>query len=124
MKEAREHYEAALAIHREAGNRRVEGIVLGNLGALHQAQGRMEAARRCSHESTTILRDASDGLELGKFLCKRGELEVQQGNIPAARAGLAEAESIADDLAVGPETELARSIEELRYTLANTKETL
>src|SRR4029453_11799979 len=30
MAEARAHYEAALAIHREVGNRRREGVVLDN----------------------------------------------------------------------------------------------
>jgi hypothetical protein len=34
-----------LAIHREVGNRRDEGFVLGNLGLLHSEQGRWEDAR-------------------------------------------------------------------------------
>ena len=41
---ARQHYEAAVAIHRVVGNHRVEGSVLGNLGLLHAEQGRVEFA--------------------------------------------------------------------------------
>jgi tetratricopeptide (TPR) repeat protein len=45
MEEARAHYDAALVVFREIGDRRFEGIHLGNLGELHAEQGRMVDAR-------------------------------------------------------------------------------
>jgi len=41
MEEARGLFEEALAIQREAGTRRIEGQILGELGILHGQQGRM-----------------------------------------------------------------------------------
>ena len=71
MEEARELYEQALAIVREAGNRRVEGIVLGNLATVHQEQGRMEEARELYEQALAIDREVGnrrfEGIVLGNL---------------------------------------------------------
>ena len=154
--EAREHYEAALAIHREVGNRRSEGIVLGNLGDLLLAQGETEAAETRLTEAVAVgdetwpvaagafrgslaLIRARQGavdearalltrgeqqlrslhaLELGKLLCKRGEVERLAGDLDAARAALDEAASIAARIEAGPDSELGRAVPALSDVLA------
>ncbi len=110
LEEAREHHEAALAIHREVGNRDFEGIVLGNLGDLHAAQGRMKEAREHYEKALSILREVGDRGGMGEVLASMADLEMQEGNAGAAGALLSDAESIAADLALGPESDLARKI--------------
>ena len=117
MEEALRHYQEALAIHREVGNRRAEGLVLGDLGALHAQQGRMEEARAALSAGEALLRAVDDRFDLGKLLCQRGECERLAGDLPAARAHLAEAESIARELAAGPDSEIGREIATLRADL-------
>jgi len=118
MEEARGNFEAALAIDRAVDNRHSEGMVLGNLGELNCAQGQLEEARRCFEESIVILRDLGERAELGKVLCSLGRCEIQQDERSAASAALAEAQLIADTLAVTPESQLARQIEQLWHMLA------
>jgi len=43
---AERHMDQALAIHREVGNRRGEGLALGNLAIVYQETGRVELAER------------------------------------------------------------------------------
>jgi predicted ATPase/Tfp pilus assembly protein PilF len=114
--QARAHYDAALVIHREVGNRSFEAIVLASLGDLYCAQGRTEDARGCLGASIVLLRELGDQVELGKTLCSLGELRLRD-DVAAARDLLAEAKSIAKDLAVEPESELARKIAGLREAL-------
>jgi tetratricopeptide (TPR) repeat protein len=154
--EAREHFEAALAIHREVGDRRSEGIVLGNLGDLLLAQGETEAAetrlteavavcdetwpaaagafrgslallraqRGAIDEARTLLTRGDQqlrgvyALELGKLLCKRGEVERLAGDLDAARAARDEAASIAARIGAGPDSELGRALAALNDALA------
>ena len=68
-------------IHREVGDRRSEGIALGNLGVLHLEQGRMEEAREALARGEAILPDQDDRVELGKFLCTRAELEDRSDDV-------------------------------------------
>jgi predicted ATPase/Tfp pilus assembly protein PilF len=49
---ARSSVESALAISREIGDRRAEGVALARLGSMHAAQGRMDEAR--THLETAI----------------------------------------------------------------------
>ena len=50
----------AVAIQREVGDRLAEGIVLGNLGTLHNDQGRMEEARADYEAALAIHREVGD----------------------------------------------------------------
>ena len=65
MDAAREHYEAALAIFREIGGRRDEGIVLGNLGNLLRELGRMAEAREHYEAAIAINREVGNRREEG-----------------------------------------------------------
>lgn len=120
IEEAREHYEAALVIHRAVGHQISEGVVLSELGNLHREQGQMEEACRCIEASIGILRRLNEPLELGKALCSLGAYERQRQNLPAARTALAEAESIATELALLPESDLAQRVEKLRRSVTDT----
>jgi hypothetical protein len=82
--------------------------VLGNLGSLDRAQGRMDEARAAFVEGERLLRQVGDRLELAKLLCGRVMLEVAGGLTEPGAAFLAEAEAIGVDSGVGPESELGR----------------
>lgn len=58
--EAAEDYAAAIAAHRQAGDRHGEGLVLVNLGNLHVVQGRAAPALECYERAAALLRDAGD----------------------------------------------------------------
>ena len=45
------HKEAALVTYRALGERAREGICLGEVGAVHQSEGRVERARACHAEA-------------------------------------------------------------------------
>jgi tetratricopeptide (TPR) repeat protein len=108
--EARAHYDAALAVHREVGNRRGEGIVLGSLGVLHADQGRMDEARACFGAGEALLRQVGDPASLGIHLCGRARMERAEGRVEAARATLAEAAALALQVHAGPDSELGRAL--------------
>ncbi len=114
MKLAQEYLERALTINRATGNRSSEGDTLCSLGALHAEQDRLVEARRYFALGTGILRDVRDHVELGKALCAIGTLEMRLGDVEAARAALAEAESVAEKLGADRESDLAQRIQELR----------
>ena len=100
MKEAQENYDAALAIAREVGDRRGEGIVLSRLGLLHAEQGDPEEARRCFDLALSRAREAGyrrlEGVVLGSLggLLARGG-RVDEG-LATVRAGEAILREIAD----------------------------
>jgi tetratricopeptide (TPR) repeat protein len=85
MEEAREHYERALAIHREAGDRRLEGHVLGNLGKVHEVQGRMEEAREHYERALAVSREVDNRCDEGIVLGSLGLLHQTQGRMEEAR---------------------------------------
>ena len=57
-------------------------------------------------------------LELAKLLCRRGQLEGLVGSRDTAQARLDEAEEVAQRLGAGPNSELGRSLADLRAVLA------
>ena len=80
------HYEAALAIAREVGNRRAEGSVLGNLGVLHSEQGRMEEARAHYEQALSpFIREVGNRAR-GHRPRQPGHLYHEQGQVEEARA--------------------------------------
>ncbi len=118
MDEAGAEFDAALAIHREVGNRRAEGIVLGRLGALRLEQSRIAEARELLAMGEGLLRAANYGLELGKLLCTRAELERRTGNQTAALETAREVEVLVTDDGARPDSELGRRLAEIRGSLA------
>lgn len=85
-------HEAALAIHRSVGNRRLEGAELLHLGFVRHEIAELEAARACFEEARRTLAEAG-ALGLESFASVlRARLEVDAGDPIAARIALAEAE--------------------------------
>ena len=77
-REAREHYEAALAIDRELGNRAREGHTLGNLGNVHlYTDGGLALERYTA--ALAIHREVGDRREEGVVLANLGMLFARQG---------------------------------------------
>lgn len=117
MDEARVHYDEALAVLRDGGNRRSEGIVLGDLGELHMVQGRMDEARASLEAGERLLRTVHDPLELGKLLATRTRLEHAAAQPDEARQTLAEAESLADQVGAGHDSDLRHALAKARAAL-------
>ena len=84
MEDAREHYEGALAIHREVGDRRNEGIVLQSLGTLYRGQGRMEEACEHYERALAIHREVGNRRDEGIVLGGLGNLHLLQGRMEEA----------------------------------------
>ena len=117
MEETRECFEAALAISREVGHRLLEGHVLGDLGQLHAKTGCFEEARVSLAEGEKLMREVGDLLQLGNFLCQRSRCEHLAGDTAAASKFLAEAEALAEQTDLGPDSDLGREITKLRQAL-------
>ncbi len=113
LEEARAHYEAALGIHRQVGNLNEEGRVLGNLANLLIGQGRVDDAGDTLRSGEAVLRKVGDRLQLAKFRCIRGRMEALGGDLDAARAALASAETAAAAMGAEPGSELRQEIAKL-----------
>jgi Tfp pilus assembly protein PilF len=103
MDVARAHFENALVIHREVGNRGFQGIVLGNMGKLHCEEGRMEAARACFHDALTIHRELGDRRHEGITLGNLSVLLARQGQVREARDGFRTADALLREIDDGSE---------------------
>ncbi len=117
LDEAREHVEVALSVHRDLGDGTAEGIALSTLGLIERHQGRMDAAEICFRDSESILRESDDRIELGLVLCAKGEFLVETSKLGSAQDALVEAESIVDDLALMPQSQLVRRVAALREAI-------
>jgi predicted ATPase/class 3 adenylate cyclase/Tfp pilus assembly protein PilF len=106
--------EQALAGARELSDRRAEGQFNGYLGALYARLGRAEEARHCLADGESLLVSVADRLSLALLLCQRAHVERLAGDEASARAALAEAGRIADELKVGADSELWRRLKALR----------
>src|SRR5262249_50419504 len=73
--EARALCEQALALCREVGDRRQEGLCQENLASLHQNQGSMEEARTLYEQALALLREVGDRSFEGIFLNEFAEFE-------------------------------------------------
>jgi tetratricopeptide (TPR) repeat protein len=116
--DARALFEAALVIHRQAGDHRWEGIVLGNLGSLHLQEGRIAEAQDALARGEALLRASKAVIDLPKLLCVRAELEHSIGNVTLAQTLLHDIEALAASCGTAPESELGRMLASLRKTLA------
>ncbi len=94
---ARGVYEAALAAHRAAGNRRHEGITLGYLGTLEDEHGRVDAAEVARAEALAVLRPMGDRKFGAVFAACLAAVRAQRGDAIGAKEALSEAESVARD---------------------------
>ena len=87
------------------------------MGILHLEQGRRDEARAALAGGEAILRELGEAAELGKLLCTRGELECRCGDMPASTAALREAETLAEKVGAGPESDLGRRLATLRQVI-------
>ena len=86
----------------------VTGVFSGSLALVQALNGQTEAALKRMDQADPKVRGVHQ-LEFGKFLCKRVLIEVLAGGPPSgADKALAEAEVIAKQLQVGPQSELGR----------------
>src|SRR5262245_21739466 len=66
----RAHYEEALAIHRELGDRRFQGLWFLSLADLNHEEGRMEEARALFERALAFARELRDPRLEGNTLCR------------------------------------------------------
>ena len=75
--EAEPLFARARSTAAEAGDRRIEGMALGNFASVYQMTGRMEEARRTHEQALAILREVGDrraeGMALGNLANVYGE---------------------------------------------------
>jgi len=91
LDEARQQLDTSIALHRECGSRVGESRMLGNLGNLHLAAGRMSEARECYEAALVIHRQIGNRRNEGIVLGNLGILNYQQGHFEPARLLLDEA---------------------------------
>ena len=108
------HYESALKVARVLGDRRSEGQVLGYLGLLHARQGRFKQGRQLLEVGQSRLEEVADRLHLALLLCSRAQCDALAGDLAAANAAWAEAQSIADQIGAEPGSEIFVSLEKSR----------
>jgi predicted ATPase/serine/threonine protein kinase/Tfp pilus assembly protein PilF len=98
MTEARAHFEEALAISRQVGDRRSEGVALAYLGALHDDQGRIVEACEHHQEALRVHREQGNRREEGIVLGNLGAHHEEQGHVAEARRHYEAARAIHDEL--------------------------
>jgi predicted ATPase len=113
---ARERLQAALVILQEVGDAFYGGVFLGALAEL-QATSDMTAARASLDQGEALLRDVGEQAALAIFLCRRGRIEMTDGNPEAAQAALTEAEGLAQALDASEDSSVARAVAALRQSL-------
>ena len=116
--DARARFDEALRIHREVGNRRFEGGVLTSLGDLLLSECKLGPSLEALDAGERLLRDVGDPLSVAKLLCVKGRARIAGGDTGAARALLAEAESIGARVGANAASELGTLIAGLRDALA------
>jgi len=83
---ARQHYEAALALARGIGDRRLEGTALSYLATLHRDCGEMEMARERVEAALATLEASGDRAATLPPLGELANIEFELGLIDAAAA--------------------------------------
>ncbi|MEW6432092.1 MAG: tetratricopeptide repeat protein [Myxococcota bacterium] len=85
MDEAKPRYEQALALVRKAGDRWMEGRVLGHLGGLSQEMGAVDASRQFYERALAIHREVGDRRFEGIALANLGSYHHEKKNQAQAR---------------------------------------
>jgi tetratricopeptide (TPR) repeat protein len=107
-----ENFRAALQISRNLGDKRREGIWLSCLGRTHRLVGEFDEARKVQSEALELLRKTAVRIGLGVGLCEWGHLNLLAGQ--TAENELAEAALLAEELSVGPKSDLAVGLTRLQ----------
>jgi Tfp pilus assembly protein PilF len=90
----------------------------GIIAQIFVDKGELERARATLSTATSQLGGVDRG-EHAKLLCKRAQIEQLTGDTAAASTALAEAETIAADLKVGPESGLGQELAKARTAFAD-----
>lgn len=110
-REALGSYEDALTIARDIEDRRSEAFWLTYLCRTHRSEGAIEKASGFRTEAMAVLREIGVKDVLGECLCEHGHLKLHAGEM--ADEELCEARAIADELSVGPTTDLGKALTHL-----------
>ena len=85
------HYEQALTLRQQAGNREGVCTLLSNLGILHSERGETAASARCYEESLSLARELAIPRRIAATLNNLGALRAGQGELDAAQTAFEEA---------------------------------
>src|SRR4029079_11863591 len=77
------HYEAALALLRDAGDRSHEGLTLNSIGVTLGRMRRYEEARTALEEALAVNRETGERLLEGHTLAALGEIALTLGRFDA-----------------------------------------
>ena len=110
---ARRHYEAGLAMSRDAGDRRGTASALHSLGNLEGLQGRLDAANSLYEESLAIGRDLGDRRVTAASLTNLGWIAQTRGDFAGARRSNGEALAAWQEL--GDQQGLAQTLTAVAY---------
>jgi tetratricopeptide (TPR) repeat protein len=83
---AEKFYDQALAIHRQVGNRRFQGAVLGYLANLYVDTARAPLAEQAFKEALAAVREAGDRYWEGALLCASAKCLLEMGRAGEAAA--------------------------------------
>jgi len=117
LDEAEQRLRAAIELGDQTW-RVVAGAARGSLALIRAQRGDLDEARALLKRGEAQLR-GRHAIELGKLLCKRGEIALRSAEPTVARAALSEAETIASEVGAGPDSELGQAIDALRDGLAD-----
>ncbi|MEM1043710.1 MAG: histidine kinase dimerization/phosphoacceptor domain -containing protein [Bacteroidota bacterium] len=79
LEEAQRFYEEAIAIQREAGNAKEEGVVLGNLGLVYKARYDYPAALQVRLRSLELAEQGGSASSIAKSLMSVGSIYAELG---------------------------------------------
>ncbi len=115
--EARDHLEASVALAEQVGEEIIEGTFRGALAELDIREGKVDSARAQVERAESVLREAHDPQDLAKVLCRRGFIEVAEGDEQKARASLGEALALAKQVHAGSRTGVRHLCDDLEALL-------
>ena len=130
--EALVSYQQALALVREAGLRRNEGIVLNNIAVVYREQGRYDEARAHSQQALAIARQVGDRTSEATALDNIGRADVGLGRHDDALASYQQALAIvretgdrrAEGIILGHIGEVYEKLGDLRRALDFTQQAI
>jgi tetratricopeptide (TPR) repeat protein len=93
------------------------GDFRGTLALIRAESGALDEARTLFEKGDSQLRGV-DAFELAKLLCVRAQVEQLAGDTGAASAALAEAETIAEEIRAGADSDLSQELTKARTALA------
>ncbi len=88
---AQTNLEKALELHQRTGNRRDEGVALGNIGGRYFERGLLEEARDYYDRGRAVLQEVGDRRSAAVLLAHLGQADVELGELDAGRLKLEEA---------------------------------